>query len=74
MAFSAGVLLKRALWRARALSSATRMSSKAYSDAERIVSASISSVSPTELVSRALRYEPSTKTFSAAGHQYQIDK
>lgn len=68
------LLVRRAVWRFRGVPSAARMSSQVHSDTERIISASISSVSPVELVSKSLKFDSSSRTLSVQGHQYPINK
>ena len=48
--------------------------SKGCLDTEKIVSASISSVSPPDLVAKALSFHEESSTASVKGQQYRINK
>lgn len=54
----------------RKMSSADSM----YHEMEKIISASISAVSPLELVSKAVAFDTDTNILTVADHKYPIDK
>lgn len=63
--------------RLQSLYKLNRMMSSAdfmYSEVEKIVSASISAVSPLELVSKAVAFDRGTNILTVADHKYPIDK
>lgn len=47
---------------------------RTYTDADKIISASVSSVSPLELVHKALSFDTSSNLLSVSGHAYPIDQ
>lgn len=57
----------------RAMSKACNVS-KAQADAEKIISASISSVSSPELVSKQLSFDSTSNVLTIADNNYQINK
>lgn len=57
----------------RAMSKACNVS-KAQADAEKVISASISSVSSPELVSKQLSFDSTSNVLTVADNNYQINK
>lgn len=48
--------------------------SETYHNVKKIISASVSGVSPLELVSRAMSFDTSTSILTVADHKYHISK
>lgn len=61
-------------WSMNMTSSAVCHVSETYHNVGRIVSASISAVSPLELVSNAVSFDADTSVLTVADHKYPIDK
>ena len=63
-----------AAWGIRTMSTRNFQTSKLYSDAEKIITTSISSVSPPELVYNALNFDVKSSILTVKNHNYRINQ